>query len=60
MGVDGWEHTILVDAHTLFATYATADFHQTVADIIQAWRLSVLAKLLLATLLGGAIGIERE
>ncbi|HEY4130138.1 MAG TPA: MgtC/SapB family protein [Gemmatimonadaceae bacterium] len=36
------------------------DFNQTAADLIQALRLSVLAKLLLATLLGGAIGLERE
>jgi putative Mg2+ transporter-C (MgtC) family protein len=33
---------------------------QTTADLVAALRLSVIAKLLLATLLGGAIGLERE
>ncbi len=60
MGVDGWEQAILIDAHAAFAAHAAFDLNQTTADLIQALRLSVLAKLLLATLLGGAIGLERE
>ena len=36
------------------------DWNQTLTAIAEAFRLSVLGKLLLATLLGGAIGIERE
>jgi putative Mg2+ transporter-C (MgtC) family protein len=34
--------------------------NQTAAALAEAFRLSVLGKLLLATLLGGAIGLERE
>jgi len=44
---------MIVDASVL-------DLSQTASTIIEAFRLSVLGKLLLATLLGGAIGIERE
>jgi putative Mg2+ transporter-C (MgtC) family protein len=36
------------------------DVNQTLVAIAEAFRLSVLGKLLLATLLGGAIGLERE
>jgi putative Mg2+ transporter-C (MgtC) family protein len=36
------------------------DLSQTATAVIDAFRLSVLGKLLLAALLGGAIGIERE
>jgi uncharacterized membrane protein YhiD involved in acid resistance len=36
------------------------DWNQTLTAIAEAFRLSVLGKLLLATLLGGAVGMERE
>jgi putative Mg2+ transporter-C (MgtC) family protein len=55
--VYGWEIAILIDAH---AAHAALDLSQRTADFVEALRLSVLAKLLLATLLGGAVGLERE
>lgn len=57
MDVDGWEHSILIDVHGVLSA---PDLNQRTADFIEALRLSVLAKLLLATLLGGAVGLERE
>ncbi len=50
----GGRNAILVEASTTAGILPSAD------AIIDALRLSVLAKLLLATLLGGAIGVERE